>query len=160
MRALYPFLIISAVVLSVAFVVWLGRRPVPAPIRVVLLGTTNDSSGVIWYRFQATNAAERGFKISYQTQVLLPGGTSERSAMSQRSLFVFDELLPGHASREFAFPTPEEAISSWRVLLFYDYPMPRWRSQLNRLGKAMGLSQRIVNDVAEQKVHSERISRE
>ena len=44
---------------SVALVMWSGRRPTPSPIRVVLVGTTNDASGVLLYCFRATNTAER-----------------------------------------------------------------------------------------------------
>jgi hypothetical protein len=143
--------------LSVALLLWSARRAVPSPIRVALLGTTNDSSGAVWYRFRATNSAEREFVVSYQTQVPLSSGAGERSAMSQRSLFVFNAVVPSRSSLEFAFPAPEEAVSSWRVLLFYDYPVAAWRAQVNRFARAVGVSHRIVNDVAQQKAYSESI---
>ena len=151
-------LIAGLLFLSVALIVWVGRRPMPSPIRVALVGTTNDSNGARLYCFQATNCAAREFIVSYQTQVPLSSGASgERSAMSQRSLFVFNALIPARSSREFVFPAPEEAVSSWRVLLFYDHPVPAWRAQVNRLARAVGLSRRVVNDVAQQKAYSESI---
>ena len=153
-------LIVGLLFLGVALVVWVGRRPTPSPIRVVLVGTTNDSSGTLLYCFEATNSAEREFIVSYQTQVpLSSGGPGQRSAMSQRSLFVFNALIPARSSREFTFPAPEEPVSSWRVLLFYDYPLPAWRAQANRFARAVGLSRRVVNDVAQQKAYSESISK-
>ena len=159
MRARYFIpLAVGLLLLSVALVLWVGRRPTPSAIRVVLVGTTNDSTGALLYCFQATNTAGREFIVSYQTQVpFFSGGSGERPAMSQRSLFVFDALIPARSSREFTFPAPEEAVSSWRVLLFYDYPVPAWKAQVNRLARAVGLSRRVVNDIAQQKAYSESI---
>jgi hypothetical protein len=156
-RSFIP-LAVGLLFLGVALVVWSGRRPVPSPIRVAWVGTTNDSTGALLYCFQATNTAGRDFMVSYQTQVRSSsGGSGERSAMSQKSLFVFNALIPARSSREFTFPAPEEAVSSWRVLLFYDYPMPKWRTHVNRLARVVGLSRRVVNDVAQQKAYSESI---
>jgi hypothetical protein len=149
---------VGFLLVCVALVIWSGRRPTPSPIRVVLVGTTNDASGVLLYCFRATNTARREFIVSYQTQVpMSSGGLGERSAMSQKSLFVFNALIPAMSSREFTFPAPEEPVSSWRVLLFYDYPVSAWRVQVNRLARAVGLSHRVVNDVAQQKAYSESI---
>ena len=151
-------LTVGLVFLGVALLVWMGRRPSPAPILLTLVGTTNDSTGALLYCFQATNTAGREFIVSYQTQVpLSSSGSGQRSAMSQRSLFVFNALIPARSSREFTFPAPEEAVSSWRVLLFYDYPVSAWRTHVNRLARAVGLSRRVVNDVAQQKTYSESI---
>ena len=151
-------LVIGLVFLGVALLVWIGRRPAPAPILLTLVGTTNDSTGALLYCFEATNTAGREFIVSFQTQVpFSSGGSGQRSAMSQKSLFVFNALIPARSSRAFTFPAPEEAVSSWRVLLFYDYPVPAWRPQVNRLARAVGLSRRVVNDVAQQKVYSESI---
>jgi hypothetical protein len=155
-RYLFPILI-GVLFLIAGLTVWTARRGTPSPISVELVGTTNGSSGALWYRFQATNSAEREFVVSYQTQVRIPSGAGEHSAMSQRSLFVFDAVIPARSSRKFAFPAPEEAVSTWRVLLFYNYPQPVWRTQVNRLTRALGLSRRVVNDVAEQKTYSESI---
>ena len=159
MRVRYFILLaVGLLLFGVALVVWSGRRPTPSPIRVVLVGTTNDSSGALLYCFQATNTAGREFIVSYQTQVpFFSGGSGGRPAMSQRSLFVFNAVIPARSSREFTFPAPEEAISSWPVLLFYDYPLPAWRAQVNRFASAVGLSRRVVNDVAQQKAYSESI---
>jgi hypothetical protein len=156
LRYFIPILV-GLLFLAAVLFLWVERHPTPSAVRVTLLGTTNDSSGTLLYRFRATNTAERGFIVSYQTLVPLSSGAGESSAMSQRSLFVFNATIPARSSREFEFPAPEEATSTWRVLLFYDYPQAAWRTHVNRVAKAVGLSRRLVNDVAEQKTYSESI---
>jgi hypothetical protein len=156
LRYFIPILV-GLLFLAAVLFLWLGRRPTPSAVRVALIGTTNDSSGTLLYCFQATNTGEREFIVSYQTLVPLPSGAGEHSAMSQRSLFVFNAMIPARSSREFTFPAPEETTSTWRVLLFYNSPQAAWRSRVNRLAKAIGLSRRVVNDVAEQKTYSESI---
>src|ERR1044071_298063 len=142
LRYFIPILF-GLLLLIAALFLWVGRHPRPSAVRVAFIGTTNDSSGSLLYCFRATNTAQREFIVSYQTMVALPFGAGERSAISQRSLFVFNATIPARSSREFTFPAPEETSSTWRVLLFYDDPQPPWRAQLNRFGKAIGLSRRL-----------------
>jgi hypothetical protein len=147
--------IVGLFFIAVALLLWAGRQPGPSAVRVTFIGTTNDLRGTLLYCFRATNTAERELTVSYQTLVPFPFGTGEGPAMSQRALFVSDAKMPARSSREFTFPAPEETSSTWRVLLFYDYPQPAWRSRLNGLANAVGVSRRVVNDVAEQKTYSE-----
>ena len=154
MRVRYLPVTVGLLFCGVVLIVWVGRRPTPSPIRVMLVGTTNDSSGARLYCFQATNAGAREFIVSYQPQILLPSGDFV-TAQSSLKHSVFNAVIPAGMSRAFAFPAPEEEAASWRILLFYDYPLSPWRAWLNRLGRAVGLSRQIVNEVSQQKAYSQ-----
>src|SRR5437870_150081 len=60
-------IIVGLLFLTGVLWLWVARLPTPSPVRVILVGTTNDSSGTLLYCFQATNSAEREFIVSYQT---------------------------------------------------------------------------------------------
>jgi hypothetical protein len=154
-----PFLFLLLVLLcgGILFVIWLGRRPERPLVSVNLIGQTNDTAGTIFYIFEATNAASRAWRVSYQTQV--PEGPTSYPPMSQQKLWVFDAPLPAESALSFAFPAPREALATWCVVLFYEDPPAAWRGHVNNLAKAMGASKRVVDDFPRKYVRSQNISK-
>jgi len=152
-------LLISTVCLLVAVglgIIWFGRSSPISPIRVTLLGTTNNASGSVLYRFEATNTAKHEFIVSYQTQILPgPGEDGVRPAASQKSLFVFYALIVAESTREFSFPAPQEEASAWRVALFYDDHPRDWRRHLHDLFRRFGVPRRYY--LSTRYVYSDRI---
>jgi hypothetical protein len=124
-------------------------------ISVSLVGQTNDGAGTTFFIFEATNAAPRGWKVSYQTQI--PGPTAY-PPKSQQNLFVMDAPLAAQSVLRFAFPAPQEAVPTWRVVLFYEDPPAPWRGRVNKWAAKVGASKRVVDDFPRKFAYSPALS--
>ena len=125
-------------------------------IFVHLVGQTNDAAGTTFYIFEATNTASRAWKVSYQTQLR---GPTAYPPKSQQKMFVMDAPLPARSALRFAFPAPEEALSNWCAVLFYEDPPARWRGSVNNFAKKLGASKRVVDEFPRKFAYSPEISK-
>jgi hypothetical protein len=144
-------------------VLWRGSQPgnplasslISEEVSVNLVGQTNDAAGTTFYIFQATNAANRMWRVSYQTQI--PEGPTAFAPKSQEKLFVFDTPLPAHSTLRFSFPAPEEAVATWCAVLFYEDPPAAWRGRVNNAATTMGASNRVVDAFPRKFAYSQNI---
>ena len=127
-------------------------------VSVHLIGQTNDAAGTTFYIFQATNAATRAWRVSYQTQV--PEGPTAYAPKSHEKLFVFDAPLPAQSTLRFAFPAPKEAVATWCAVLFYEDPPAAWRGRANNLVKKVGATNGVVDAFPRKFAYSENISKQ
>ena len=141
-------LIVACLALVLITAVWLfAASRGPGVIPVILLGYTNDVTGILTVSYEATNVAHSGFTVfrahnptrrdflCYIGPVIV-GATSNRMTHAQTG----DFNLPSGASVTFAVPAPD-VRGTWQCGL-YLYPKrhySRWHYELVRFTERCGL---------------------